>query len=230
MFSTEVKTGLLEHLPQAFIADIIAATEGSMGLAISSRGHPIPTGSFTPWPGVIVVAEDGRVIAPGSDEVGMVALPGGAQGYFKDSEKTAATFRDINGVRHTIPGDFATIGVDGKLTLLGRGSQCINSAGEKIFPEEVEEVLKLHPAVEDALVFGLPDERFGQRVVAVVSLRPGADPVSEEDIVASARTRLASYKLPRQIVVVAETPRTATGKADYPTARELFGAAVGNAE
>ena len=183
MFSSEVKEGLLEFLDHAYIADIIAATEGAMGLAITSASHPTPTGTFTPWPGVVVVGEGDRILEPGSDEIGLVALPGGAESYFKDPEKTAATFRVINGVRYTLPGDFATISADGTLTLLGRGSQSINSAGEKIFPEEVEEVLKLHPSVEDALVFGVPDERFGQRVVAVVSLTDGAGPVELEDLV-----------------------------------------------
>jgi fatty-acyl-CoA synthase len=227
MFSSEVKAGLFEHLPRVVIADLIAATEGAMGLSLATSTHPSPTGTFTPWPGVILVAEDGRIIEPGSDEVGMVALPGGAEGYFKDEEKTAATFREIGGIRYTLPGDFATISVDGTLTLLGRGSQCINSAGEKVFPEEVEEVLKLHPAVEDCLVFGLPDERFGQRVVAVMSLDEGVEQPDQTDILEVARTRLAPYKLPRQIVTVEVTPRTPTGKADYPAARQLFEAAVG---
>jgi fatty-acyl-CoA synthase len=226
MFSSEVKVGLHEHLPRAVVVDIIAATEGAMGLSISMKTHPAPTGAFTPWPGVVLVGEDGQILTAGSDEVGMVALPGGAEGYFKDEEKTAATFRVIDGVRYTLPGDFATISPDGTLTLLGRGSQCINSAGEKIFPEEVEEVLKLHPSVEDCLVFGLPDERFGQRVVGVVSLAAPGSPVSDEDLLATAREHLASYKLPRRIVTVDAVPRTATGKADYPAARELFDAAT----
>jgi fatty-acyl-CoA synthase len=225
MFSAEVKRGLHELLPQTVIADIIAASEGAMGMSISVASHPAPTGSFTPGAGVVLVDEDDRIIAPGSDQVGMVALPGGAEGYFKDAEKTAATFRTIEGVRYTLPGDFATISADGTLTLLGRGSQSINSAGEKIFPEEVEEVMKLHPSVEDCLVFGVPDERFGQRVVAVVSLVAGAHPVNTEDLLSVARPLLASYKLPRRIVTVEVVPRTATGKADYPAARDLFEAA-----
>ena len=132
----------------------------------------------------------------------------------------------IDGVRYTIPGDFATIDADGMITLLGRGSSCINSAGEKVYPEEVEEVLKAHPAVEDALVFGVPDERFGERVAGVLSLASGSDePV--DAILAAARQRLAAYKLPRQVVVVDEVPRTQVGKPDYPTARERYAAATG---
>jgi acyl-CoA synthetase (AMP-forming)/AMP-acid ligase II len=226
MFSTEVKAGLLDYLDNAYIADIIAATEGAMGLAISTRSRPMPTGTFTPWPGVVLVGEGYRILTPGSDEIGQVAVPGSTDSYFKDPEKTADTFRLIDGVRYTIPGDFATMGADGTLTLLGRGSQSINSAGEKIFPEEVEEVLKLHPAVEDALVFGVPDERFGQRVVAVVSLVEGVETVETDAIVQTGRAHLASFKLPRQIVITDVAPRTATGKPDYPAAREIFEAAT----
>ncbi|HEX3796750.1 MAG TPA: AMP-binding protein [Acidimicrobiales bacterium] len=222
MFSNEVKNGLIDHLPQVTILDLIAASEGSMGLSLASKGRPAQTGKFLPWPGVIVITEDGRRVAPGSGEEGMVALPGGALGYFKDAQKTATTFRTIDGVRYTIPGDFATVEADGSLSLLGRGSQCINTAGEKVFPEEVEEIMKTHPGVEDCLVFGLPDERFGQTVAAVVSLVDGSHPVSADDLMASARTRLASYKLPRRIVVVEIVPRIASGKADYPEAKRLF--------
>jgi 3-oxocholest-4-en-26-oate---CoA ligase len=227
MFSTEVKGGLIDHLPQVTILDLIAASEGGMGLSLASKGRPAVTGRFIPWPGVIVVAEDDRVIAPGSDEVGMIALPGGALGYFKDEEKTAATFRVIDGQRYTIPGDFASVASDGSLILLGRGSQCINTAGEKVFPEEVEEVIKALDGVDDCLVFGIPDERFGQRVVAVASLGAGESTISSEDLIGAARLKLASYKLPRQIVLVDTVPRIASGKADYPEARQLFHAATG---
>jgi fatty-acyl-CoA synthase len=220
MFSTEVKEGLLGHVPGMAILDLIAASEGSMGMSISVAGTVAPTGTFTPGPGVVVVAEDGRRIEPGSDEPGIVALPGGAAGYFKDEAKTAKTFKVIDGVRYTLPGDWATVAADGTLTLLGRGSQVINTAGEKVFPEEVEEVLKTHPAVEDCLVFGVADERFGQRVAAVVSKVDAA--VSDDDLVAAARTHLAAYKLPRRIVTVDAVPRMPSGKADYPAARQLF--------
>jgi 3-oxocholest-4-en-26-oate---CoA ligase len=226
MFSTEVKDGLIRHLPQVMILDLIAASEGAMGLSLASKDRPAVTGRFSPWPGVIVITEDGRRVVPGSGDVGLIALPGGALGYFKDEEKTAATFRTIDGQRYTIPGDFATVESDGTLTLLGRGSQCINTAGEKVFPEEVEEVIKTHPGIEDCLVFGLPDERFGQRVAAVVSYVSSDDPVPGEDVITAAATRLASYKLPRRIVAVATVPRTATGKPDYPEGRRLYEAAA----
>jgi fatty-acyl-CoA synthase len=222
MFSTEVKEGLLGHIPGMAILDLIAASEGSMGMSISVAGAVAPTGTFTPGPGVIVLDEDDRRIEPGSEEAGIVALPGGAAGYFKDEAKTAKTFKVIDGVRYTLPGDWATVAADGTLTLLGRGSQCINTAGEKVFPEEVEEVFKALPEVEDCLVFGVPDERFGQRVAAVVSRRDSETDVADDDLLAAARERLASYKLPRQLLTVDVVPRMPSGKADYPAARALL--------
>jgi acyl-CoA synthetase (AMP-forming)/AMP-acid ligase II len=223
MFSAEVKTGLLEHAANAMIIDLIAASEGTMGMSVSTAAAPAPTGRFLPAPGVIVVTDDDREVEPGSDEAGMVALPGGAEGYYKDEAKTAATFREIAGRRYTIPGDWATVDADGTIVLLGRGSSVINTAGEKVYPEEVEETLKAHDAVVDALVFGIADERFGQRVAAVIELR--AADASTDDILDAARTKIASYKVPRAVVVVDEVPRTQVGKPDYPTARELFDAA-----
>ena len=119
----------------------------------------------------------------------------------------------------------ATVEADGSITLLGRGSNCINTAGEKVFPEEVEEAVKTHPEVADCLVFGVPDERFGQRVVGVASASPGGGPVSE-DVIAYTKSRLSSYKVPKQLVFVPEVPRAPNGKADYATAREMFEAAA----
>ncbi len=203
MFSTEVKTGLLDQLPQAMIIDIIGASEGMMGMAISSAGSPVATGQFQPLSGVIVVGEDGHVVEPGSGEAGLVALPGGAEGYYKDPAKTASTFRVIGGRRYTIPGDYA------------------NTGGEKVYPEEVEEVLKALPGVEDALVFGIDDERFGQSVASVIARTPGADE-SLAAILAAARQHLAGYKVPKTAIFVDEVPRTQVGKADYPVARRLL--------
>ena len=223
MFSAELKAAILEHLPQALVMDIIAATEGAMGTSFTSATSPVGTGRFHPGPGVIVIADDDRLVEPGSGEIGMVAVPGGAEGYYKDDEKTDATFRVIDGTRYAIPGDCATVDADGLFTLLGRGSSCINTAGEKVYPEEVEEALKTHPAIEDALVFGVDDERFGQQVAAVVSRSNGTGvPIAE--VLAALHERLASYKIPRSVVVVDEVPRTQVGKADYPTARSRFAA------
>ncbi|QXC59418.1 AMP-binding protein [Aquihabitans sp. G128] len=227
MFSTEVKAGLCEHLPTVLVLDFIAATEGTMGTALSSKDVPAVTGRFSPGVGVKVFADGDREVAAGSGEGGMVGVPGAIPvGYFHDAAKTDKTFRDIDGVRYSFPGDWATVEADGSLTLLGRGSQCINTGGEKVFPEEVEEALKRHPAVEDSLVFGVDDERFGQRVVAVASMAPGIHPSALDGggaaIIDSLRDHLSSYKLPRDLVLVDEVPRAPNGKADYPRARRLF--------
>jgi fatty-acyl-CoA synthase len=151
----------------------------------------------------------------------MVAIgPPNPLGYYKDDEKTARTFRTIGGVRYSIPGDWCIVEADGSLTLLGRGSACINTAGEKVFPEEVEEALKTHDAVEDALVVGLPDEKWGQAVTGVVRLTEGQS-FDEEALRAHVRKSLAGYKTPKRIVVTTDPIRTANGKADYPTAKTI---------
>ncbi|MEQ9061677.1 MAG: AMP-binding protein, partial [Gammaproteobacteria bacterium] len=227
MFSTEVKRALIAHLPELTIADLLGSTEGGMGQSLMNRHTPAAeTARFALSPTSKVFSEDGREIAPGSDEVGMVANGGLVPiGYYKDPEKSARTFREVNGQRYSFPGDMARVAADGTLELLGRGSNCINTGGEKVFPEEVEEALKRHPAVTDALVFGVPDERFGNRVVAVASLADGAT-VNEATLIATVHEHLAGYKAPRAVHVVARVPRAPNGKADYPTARALFNAHV----
>jgi acyl-CoA synthetase (AMP-forming)/AMP-acid ligase II len=226
MFSFEVRTALVELLPHVFVLDYISSSEGQMGVAVSHAGHVVPTARFTPSDGVKVFNEDDAEVEPGSGERGLVALSVGVpEGYFGDESKSAETFRVVDGVRYSFPGDWATVESDGTITLLGRGSQCINTGGEKVFPQEVEEAVKCHPAVEDCLVFGQADERFGQRVVAIVSLAPGAE-ADGADIIADAGRRLSSFKLPRALTLVAEVPRVANGKADYGAARQLFEAAA----
>ena len=159
-------------------------------------------------------------VAPG--EVGRLARGGNVPiGYYKDPVKTAATFIEVEGRRHSVPGDFARLELDGTMTLLGRGSQCINSGGEKIYPEEVEAVLKAHPEVFDVLVIGVADERWGQTVAAVVEPRPGAAPTLD-DLVEHCRTRLAGYKVPRRLHLVDRVPRQPSGKPDYTGARNLI--------
>jgi fatty-acyl-CoA synthase len=219
MFSREVKQGLLE-LADVTIFDVMGSTEGGMGASVVSRAMPPgETARFMPSPGVKVFNAFDQEVTPGSDEIGMVASTGGAQlGYFKDQAKTEKTFRVIDGVRYSFPGDFARIAADGSLVLLGRGSVCINTGGEKVYPEEVEEALKAHPGVFDCLVVGVPDERFGERVTAVLSLEDGAE-LDEAALMAFARSRVAGYKLPRRLVVVAEVQRAPNGKADYPWAK-----------
>jgi len=153
-------------------------------------------------------------------EVGKLARSGNIPlGYYKDPDKTAATFPTYDGQRWVVPGDFATIEEDGSISLLGRGSVCINSGGEKIYPEEVEAALKQHPAVFDAVVVGTPNARWGEQVTALLQLRPGAS-VGDDEIVAHARTLVADYKTPKAIFVVDQVVRTPVGKADYKWAKE----------
>jgi 3-oxocholest-4-en-26-oate---CoA ligase len=219
-----VKQGLIGHLPGLAIADVLGATEGGIGTSITTKDTPgTETAKFSLNATTKVFAEDGREVEPGSGEIGVVANGGLVPiGYYKDPEKSARTFREVGGHRYSFPGDVATITADGTLVLFGRGSNCINTGGEKVVPEEVEEALKVHPAVEDALVFGVPDDRFGQRVVGIVSLTPG-ESASADDVVTDARHRLSSYKLPKELRIVDEVPRAPNGKANYPAARELFG-------
>ena len=225
MFSRDMKDALVDHIPQLSILDIIAATEGTMGQSVHSKDASTQTASFKVGPTTQVFNEEGREVVRGSGEVGMVGLSSGVPlGYYKDPEKSARTFREIAGTRWSFPGDYATVDVDGSIALLGRGSQVINTAGEKVFAEEVEETLKTHPAVDDCLVVGLPDERFGQSLTAVVSIAPGVSIDHDElaaQLVAHSKSLLASYKAPRKIVVVSTVPRAANGKADYATARGL---------
>jgi len=219
MFSTEVKDALVAHVPQLVIVDFMASTEGSMGQSVHSAGRPAETARFRLNTDVKVLTEDDREVEPGSGEVGMLAVGGSVPlGYYKDPEKSARTFRVVDGVRYSFPGDYATVEADGTITLLGRGSQVINTGGEKVFAEEVEEVLKTHASIEDCLVVGVPDERFGSRVVAVVS---AAGDVDEADVIAHAKSKLASFKAPKSVVVVDAVPRAANGKADYTAARSL---------
>ncbi len=219
MWTSEVKQGLLEWHDFTLI-DAMGSTEGSMGTQITTRGNVGETAKFAMGPNTKVFAEDGREVVPGSGEAGMVAAGGTVPlGYFKDEAKSAATFRSIEGVRYSFPGDWAIVEADGSLTLLGRGSNCINTAGEKVYPEEVEEAVKSHPDVVDCLVVGVEDEKFGQKVTGVASLRPGCD-VDAEALREFTRTQLAAYKVPKNLFVVETVQRAANGKADYGWARK----------
>jgi fatty-acyl-CoA synthase len=197
-----------------------------MGQSLTARGMPAgETARFGLMPAAKVFTDDGREVEPGSGEVGMLASGGLVPlGYYKDPEKSARTFREVNGVRYSFPGDMARVAADGTIELLGRGSRCINTGGEKVYPEEVEEAIKRNRSVEDALVFGVPDERFGNRIVGVVSLAPGAGATAEE-LIADLRQRLSSYKVPRELLIAARVPRAPNGKADYRGARAMFEAA-----
>src|SRR5258706_16135851 len=190
-----------------------------MGNQMSPGGGPTDTATFTQHPTTKVFTVDGCEVVPGSDEVGMVAAGGFVPlGYFKDPERSARTFRTIDGVRYSFPGDLAQVAADGTLILLGRGSQVINSGGEKVFPEEVEEAVKRVPGIRDCLVVGVDDERFGQAVTAVAATNGVA--VDEAEVIAHVKTQLAGYKAPKRVVFVDEVPRAPNGKADYKLAKQ----------
>lgn len=221
MWTSEVKEALLDRIEHVVLLDAMGSSEGSMGTSISMKGLPPKTAKFAVAPTTKVFTDDDREVQPGSGEIGKVAAGGAVPlGYYKDPEKSSKTFRTINGVRYSFPGDMATVEADGSLTLLGRGSQVINSGGEKIFPEEVEEAVKRVEGVLDCLVVGIDDEKFGQAVTAVASLSPGAK-VEEAAIIANVKTQLAGYKAPKRVVFVTQIPRAPNGKADYKTARDM---------
>ncbi|MCE2406511.1 MAG: AMP-binding protein [Pseudomonadales bacterium] len=219
MWSREVKQGLLEHHDMTLL-DAMGSTEGGMGSSVATRDEPADTAKFKLQPGVKVFDDNDQEIEPGSGEVGKLATSGLVPlGYYKDPEKSAATFRTVDGTRYSFPGDFATVEIDGSITLLGRGSNCINTAGEKVYPEEVEEALKKHPAVDDCLVVGVEDDRFGQRIVALASLREG-EQTDDAALIDFSREHLAGYKLPKQVLLLDEVRRAPNGKADYKWARQ----------
>ncbi len=229
MWSTENKQGLLKHHDMALV-DVIGSSEGGMGSNVTTREASSETAKFVLNEGVKVFTDDGREVRPGSGEMGMIAASGSVPvGYYKDAEKSAATFREIDGVRYSFPGDFATIAADGTIRLLGRGSACINTAGEKVFPEEVEEAIKRHPEITDSLVVGIPDEHFGERVVAVAS-RSRANTLAEADLIDFTREQLAGYKVPKQVLFVDSVQRAPNGKADYKWAKRTALTALGIAE
>ena len=225
IFSKSVKERWMRHFPNAVFTDSIGSSEAGFqgtGLqeasALSTDG---PVISIPPTTGVI--DDDNNLLDPAKDvgKVGRTVRSGAVPvGYYKDPEKSAKTFITIDGVRYSIPGDFCRIEEGNRLTLLGRGSNCVNTGGEKVYPEEVEQAIKAHPAVYDALVIGLPDEKYGQRVAAVVQLRDD-EQLTLEGLREFLRTSLSGYKLPRALTVVAEVPRNATGKAQYPKAKEM---------
>jgi fatty-acyl-CoA synthase len=217
MWSREVKDALLRHAPHLTLIDAWGSSEAvGLGLSITTKDGVSRTAKFSlANSGVKVLTEAGEEVQPGSGVAGMIARPEPIPlGYYKDPEKTAATFRTFHGKRYSLPGDWCMVEADGTLTLLGRGSVCINTAGEKVYPEEVEEALKLHPDVEDALVVGVPDEKWGQAVTGIVVLREGA-PFDEDALRRHVRGRLAGYKTPKRILAAGIPLRAANGKADY---------------
>jgi acyl-CoA synthetase (AMP-forming)/AMP-acid ligase II len=224
VLSDAVKSELEECLPNVMVLNNFGATEtghqGMGGFGEASGGKP----SFAMDESNTVLGDDMRPIVPGSGTMGKLARRGRLPiGYHNDPEKTAATFVVVDGERWVVPGDLATIEEDGRITVFGRGAVCINSGGEKVFPEEVEAALKAHAGVLDAVVVGVPDEKWGQRVAAIVQPRVGAD-ITLAALELHCRTRIAGYKIPRQLSLVVEMVRHPSGKPDYrwaaTTARE----------
>ncbi|MEZ5159772.1 MAG: acyl-CoA synthetase [Marmoricola sp.] len=229
IFSKPIKERWMKAFPAAFFTDSVGASEtGFQGTglqdasALSSDGPVI-----SPGVGTVVLDDDNEIIDMSRvGEIGRLARSGNVPlGYYGDEEKSRQTFIDLGGVRFSVPGDFARIEPDNKITLLGRGSNCINTGGEKVFPEEVENALKGHPDVFDALVIGTPDERFGSRVTAVIQPREGVQPEIEA-VQNYLREHLSGYKIPRSVVLVEEIPRHVTGKANYPEAKRIATSAL----
>ncbi len=224
IFSQTVKEQLQELLPDHLVmTDSIGSTESGMnGIRFVAKGDAPKEGitSVQPAADSVVLDDNFEEVKPGSGVVGRVARGGNIPlGYYNDPVKTAQTFvTDPQGRRWSIPGDYATVEADGRITLLGRGSVSINSGGEKIYPEEVEGALKSHPDVFDVLVVGVPDDRWGERVCALLQPREGRAPTLDE-LQAHCRSHIAGYKIPRDLVLVAEVPRLPNGKPDYRSAK-----------
>jgi 3-oxocholest-4-en-26-oate---CoA ligase len=222
MWSHEVKNAMLEHLPNVILFDSFGSSEAvGLGASVSTKDKAEKTAQFALGPTVHVFTDDNERVTPDSGLTGFVAISGFLPiGYFKDEEKTAKTFRTIEGVRYSVPGDYAQVNADGSLHLLGRGSVCINTGGEKVFPEEVEEVLKQHRSIRDAVCVGLPDERFGEVICALIEAS-GDGEVVEADVIEHVREHLARYKAPRRVVVIDTIGRSPAGKVDYKRLKEV---------
>ncbi len=216
MWSQESKTGLLRHNATMMLIDAFSSSEAiGLGQSVSTAQGSSGTAKFMLGDNSRVITDDGADVEPGSGQIGRVAVRGFTPiGYYKDEAKTAATFVRIGDDTYSIPGDYAMVEADGSLTLLGRGSVVINTAGEKVFPEEVEEACKLHPAVADAVAVGIPDDRFGEAVTAVVELHSDTT-LEPDELVAHVKERLAAFKAPRNVVVIDTIGRAANGKVDY---------------
>jgi fatty-acyl-CoA synthase len=232
MWSEEVKRGLLRHQPSLVLRDGLGSTEAvRVGRSESTGSDTAATATFRLGPDAAVFDDELHPVAPGSGVRGRVAVAGPVPvGYYKDPEKTAATFVTVGGKRYSIPGDYATVEADGTIRLLGRGSVCINTGGEKVFPEEVEEVLKRHPAVRDAACVGVPDPRWGEAITALVELDGGGSAAAvpaDVELKAWVKTELAHYKAPKHVLFVADLGRAANGKLDYRALRELAIVRVG---
>jgi len=224
-FSPSVKDQFFVRFPNLMMIDAVGSSEGgNNGMVMVQAGQTEMKGGPTVSKigHTVVLDEQGKPLKPGCGVIGKIARAGDIPlEYYKDAKKTAETFVTYDGVRYAIPGDFAMIEADGRITLLGRGSVSINSGGEKIFPEEVEAAVKSHPAVFDAVVVGGPDERFLERVAVIGKLRDGVNPPTLEELQEFCRTKIAGYKVPRELHLTDEIPRTPVGKPDYRWAKRL---------
>ena len=225
IFSPDVKRRWIAVFPDAIFTDSVGATEtGFHGMGMQDKEQISTDGPVVGiGPGTVVLGDDGQVLDPATDVgvTGRLARGGHVPvGYYKDPEKSAKTFLEIGGERFSVPGDMARIEEGNRITLLGRGSNCVNTGGEKVYPEEVEMAVKAHPAVYDCLVVGIPDEKYGQSVAAVVELREGTT-LELDELRDFLREHLSGYKLPRSLALVPQIPRNATGKAQYVAAKEM---------
>lgn len=226
IFSSANKERWMAAFPDSIFTDSVGASEtGFQGMGMQGKDQKISTDGPVVGlgPASVVISDEGHVLdlATNIGAVGRLGRGGSVPvGYYRDPVKSAQTFIEIDGARYSVPGDFARIEEGGRVTLLGRGSNCVNTGGEKVYPEEVEMAIKAHPAVYDCLVVGLPDEKFGQSVAAVVQPRDGMS-VELTELRDFLRTHLSGYKLPRRLTLVPEIPRNATGKAQYPRAKEM---------
>jgi fatty-acyl-CoA synthase len=230
--SSEHKRALQRAAPQIVIIDMIGASEGGpFAVNMTLPGaDPGDTAVFTAPPNAVVLDDETfQPLAWGASQAGILAVAGPMPlGYYNDEGKTAEAFRVVNGIRYSMPGDYAIIDADGTVHLLGRGSVCINTGGEKVYPEEVEVAARSHAALADCTVVATPDQRFGSVVTLVASRNtsPGSAQIREADIIAHVRSLLASYKVPRNVVFVDAIYRSPSGKADYVWAREVAQAAL----
>jgi acyl-CoA synthetase (AMP-forming)/AMP-acid ligase II len=225
-WSQEVKRGLFRQLPEVELVELYGSTEGLAAMSrVRARDALGPVPTFEPVPGMKLLREDGTEVAAGTEEAGLVAFPvADEEHYHDDATKTAEVFRWIEGVRYAVPGDWGVIEPDGALRPIGRGAKVINSGGEKIFTEEVEGAIRELPDVIDCLVIGVPHERWGEQVTALVARVPGAQ-LSGDDVRAAVRATLADYKAPKRVTFVDEVPRHANSKADFVAARGIVAAA-----
>ncbi len=225
VFSETVQAGFKEFFPEIVISNTFGSSETGMQGQDDGSGGGGGLGRIARGEQADVITEDHRFVQPGSGEQGYLARSGHVPlGYYNDPERTAKSVINVDGKRWMLTGDWATIDEYGGIVIFGRGSNCINSGGEKIFPEEVEQALKHHPDIFDALVIGTADERFTERVCAVVRPRDGGDAPSLSSLQEVCRRHIAGYKVPRELHLVDEVPRTASGKPDYPAVRKLAAA------